>query len=559
MPRQSAPLANSVKVRKRPWRRLWRFLSVAPILFAWVASALGQTFFGASNAGTVEFEDLKEASGIAASRNNDSVLWTHNDAGGGPRIFAFDTMGRHLGDYDMSKVTKVDYEDIAIGPGSSANVSYIYVGDIGDNDASRDDIKVYQIPEPAVYLTQAASPPALELKGVRQIALTYPDGAHNAELLLVDPLTGDLFIGTKEPDVCRLYSATKEQLRASDKIGLAFVCEIPFNLASGGDISPSGLEIAIRQEDFAQLWRRQPGQSVAEALGGVPVSIPVVGRPTEPNGEAIGFDATGGGYFTLSDGAKTQPLYYFKRNGPGALMPPRAIVPAGSDWRYLDTGADLGTAWRLNNFVDSAWKTGPGQFGYGNDDEQTVVGYGSSRKKKFIATYFRKTFMAANAAAVRRLELKLLFDDGAAVFLNGTRIALVNLAADAPFNALATAEQDDLENTWFTIPVDPSLLVEGTNSLAAEIHQASANSPDLGFDAQLLAYGQAFPSIVSTAHEPDGTITIELLGGDAVLAVQSSTNLLEWSVVGAVELTNGRGRFLHRAAERSCRFYRVAQ
>src|SRR2546430_1371493 len=116
------------------------------------------------------------------------------------------------------------------------------------------------------------------------------------ETLMIDPLTGDLFIATKQTTVSRIYTATKAELNAGGTNTLHFVREINFNVANGGDISPTGGEIIIRQEDFAQLWIRAPGQSVSNALGGTPISIPVVGRPTEPNGEAIGFDPIGRGY-----------------------------------------------------------------------------------------------------------------------------------------------------------------------------------------------------------------------------------------------------------------------
>ena len=81
---------------------------------------------------------------------------------------------------------------------------------------------------------------------------------------------------------------------------------------SGGDISPNGNEIIIRNEDFAQLFTRGEGQSVIDALSGTPLDIPVIGRPIEPNGEAITFDGPGHDYFTISEG-KAPPLYEFQR------------------------------------------------------------------------------------------------------------------------------------------------------------------------------------------------------------------------------------------------------
>jgi hypothetical protein len=167
-------------------------------------------------------------------------------------------------------------------------------------------------------------------------------------------------------------------LDTNNSFTLTFVCTLAFNVPSGADISPSGNEILIRRESVADLWTRTNGQSISNALSGPAISIPVTGTANgEPNGEAIGFDAIGSGYFTLSDSASIQPLRYFARtsnDGPGP--PPLTLVAAGSDWNYLDDGSNQGTAWRISSFDDSSWSNAEAQFGYGEGDERTLVSYG---------------------------------------------------------------------------------------------------------------------------------------------------------------------------------------
>src|SRR4051794_40528468 len=266
-------------------------------------------FAGAVTNGIVNVSGLTEASGIAASRRNPEVLWTHNDAGNPAQVFALDTQGRLLGTYSIPGNT--DTEDIAVGPGPITNVSYLYLGDIGDNNAARANIKVYQIPEPAVYGWQYTNPVTSGMKGARSITFTYPDGAHNAESLFVDPITGDLFIVTKTTTTSRIYTAPKSQLDTNNSFTLTFVRTIAFDVPNAADISPTGGEIVVRQEDFAKLWIRTNGQSISSAFDGPAISIPVTGVANgEPNGEAIGFDANGSGYYTISEGA-AQPLRYF--------------------------------------------------------------------------------------------------------------------------------------------------------------------------------------------------------------------------------------------------------
>src|SRR4030095_11796189 len=85
----------------------------------------------------------------------------------------------------------------AIGPGPQGGQSYLYVGDIGDNNHVRSSVVVYRAPEPNVDI---GHPPGngQMLGNVDALVLHYPDGAHDAEALAVDPDTGDIVIVTKE-------------------------------------------------------------------------------------------------------------------------------------------------------------------------------------------------------------------------------------------------------------------------------------------------------------------------------------------------------------------------
>lgn len=494
--------------------------------------------------GTVAFPALTECSGVVASRNNTDVLWVHNDSGDSARIFALDTQGRLLGTYNLTGATHTDYEDIGIGPGPLPNVSYLYIGDIGDNNENRSNIRVYQIPEPAVYTRQSTNPPTVGVKGVRGITLNYPDNAHNAESLFIDPLTGDLFIVTKENTTSHVFTTSQAALNSGTNIILTLVRSLAFDVPSGADISPTGHEIIIRQEDFARLWIRTNGQSISSALTATPVSIPVIGTPTEPNGEAITFDANGNGYYTLSDSAVTQPLYYFARTSGDGNRLPQTLVSAGAGWKYRDDGSNQGMAWREPGFDDSAWSNGIAQFGYGNGDEKTVVSYGGNANNKYVTTYFRKQFVVDNAPCIESLTLKLVVDDGAAVYLNGTNILSYQLAANAAFNTFASSLQaTNVEDTWFSYPINPALLVNGTNTLAVEIHQAAVNDPDLSFDLQLIAMESTTPQFMNWSVGPN-TFQMTLCGPSTTnVTVQASTNFTTWTNLGSVVLTNGVGTF----------------
>ena len=135
--------------------------------------------------GLTRLTALPEASGVAVSRRVPGRLWTHNDSGQ-PVLFMLDARGGITGRIQLSGATVDDWE--AVSAGVCATGSCLYVGDIGDNNAARDFITVYRLTEPADMPSSTA---AVDIFHAR-----YPDGAHDAEALLVTR-DGGLYIVTK--------------------------------------------------------------------------------------------------------------------------------------------------------------------------------------------------------------------------------------------------------------------------------------------------------------------------------------------------------------------------
>ncbi|MBA3515423.1 MAG: fibronectin type III domain-containing protein [Pyrinomonadaceae bacterium] len=174
---------------------------------------------------------------------------------------------------------------------------------------------------------------------------------------------------------------------------------------------------------------------------------------------------------------------------PPAKAADTPLVNAGAVWKYLDNGSDQGTSWRAASFNDSAWPFGPGQLGYGDGDEATPLNYGADPNNKYITTYFRRAFNVADASAFNGLTLKLLRDDGAVIYLNGTEVWRSNMPAGGVGyqTAASVAVGGTDESAWFQTTISPGLLVNGTNVLAVELHQSSGASSDISFDLQLTA------------------------------------------------------------------------
>ncbi len=172
-------------------------------------------------------------------------------------------------------------------------------------------------------------------------------------------------------------------------------------------------------------------------------------------------------------------------------------ISAGASWKYLANGTDQGTAWREPAFSDTIWSTGLADLGYGDGDEATVVSFGSDARARYVTTYFRKTFSVTNPqSSYTALKLRLLRDDGAVVYLNGIEARRDNLPAGAiSYTTLASKNIDyPAEDTFFETTLPVSTLVNGTNTVAVEVHQARRNSSDLSFDLELIGV----PPITST-------------------------------------------------------------
>lgn len=168
----------------------------------------------------------------------------------------------------------------------------------------------------------------------------------------------------------------------------------------------------------------------------------------------------------------------------------REFIAKGSTWKYNSAGTDLGTAWRAVGYADSAWASGAAQLGYGEGDEATKLPFGSDPNRKPLTNYLRTTFSAgSNVADVTGMQLELLVDDGAVIYLNGTEIYRYNLPTGTITAATKASRYiaGDEENKWLTFALPTTGLVAGTNTIAVEVHNDAASSSDLSFDLRLLS------------------------------------------------------------------------
>lgn len=213
--------------------------------------------------------------------------------------------------------------------------------------------------------------------------------------------------------------------------------------------------------------------------------------------------------------------------------PDPTLVGYGSTWSYLADGSDQGTAWREPAFDATGWPAGPGQLGYGNGDEATIVPYvdadpGTSGTQKNATTYFRRQFHVANPAAFASLTLDLLYDDGGIVFLNGQQAAASSNmpAGEVAHNYYLGTALPGTGNAVQSFTIPATALTAGTNTLAVEIHQASASSSDISFDLRLVGNLAPPGAIESTTATLDGRLHWFWITPGVIPA--SSSNLHDW-------------------------------
>ena len=259
--------------------------------------------------GILKSRVLAEVSGIAASRQNPGYLWAEEDSGNPNQIQLINPAGELAGQFTLPALDNNDWEDIAVGPGPVAGRSYVYLADVGDNMSFNPEKRVYRFPEPV--LARKKLPVNESITNVQTLVLTMPDGAENAEAILLDPITKDIYVLTKGSD-CRVYKAAYPQ-SLTEPTRMEPVITLPVSNVTSASLSPDGREILIRSYNQLCYYQRGPGQSVGEALKHQPRYLPLA---FEPQGEAVAWALDGSGYYTSTERNKDYPeqfIYFYRR------------------------------------------------------------------------------------------------------------------------------------------------------------------------------------------------------------------------------------------------------
>jgi hypothetical protein len=221
-------------------------------------------------------EDIREASGVAFSRTLKGVLWTHNDSGNDPALFAIDGRAAAVATLPVPAEIR-DWEDMALGPCPQG--SCVYMADTGDSGRGSDPVALLVAPEP-----RSADAP---VGPIRRYTAQYPDrAARDAEAMFVLP-SGDVYLitkGSRHPiEIFRWPTPLREgaPVILVPVRGLGERPDQPGDRVTGAGASPDGRFVAVRTYSLLNVYR------TADLLGG---GAPTPVRRTDlvPLGEAQG-------------------------------------------------------------------------------------------------------------------------------------------------------------------------------------------------------------------------------------------------------------------------------
>ncbi len=252
---------------------------------------------------------IDEASGLAESMQYPGHFWIHNDSGDDARLFLVNNDGETVVTLSLQGITHRDWEDIATAPGAPGEY-FIYVGEIGDNDAKYTYKNIYRLQEPV--LPNLTIGQTLVSGPVSNITFQYEDGNRDAETVMVDPLTNNIYLITKREDQVQVYVVEHPQT-LTDTLLMPVIQTLPFTRVTAGDISADGSEIIIKTLTAVYYWQRNGTEPIHETLARPSTRLPYW---VEPQGEAIAWLKDGSGYITVSEKANqvmAPKIYFYKR------------------------------------------------------------------------------------------------------------------------------------------------------------------------------------------------------------------------------------------------------
>lgn len=251
---------------------------------------------------------LEEASGLVASFANAGYLWTINDSGNGSEVFLINERANIVMTYELTGIKNRDWEDISIGPGQDEDSKYLYVGEIGDNDARYEYKYLYRLKEPVFDGTEDNR----SIEKIDTLVIKLPDGKRDMESMAIDQRNGDLYMISKREQQVNVYNVLAQQLVPGDTIVPEKIGTLPYHNVVAVDFTSDAGELLMKTYDAIYYWPRPDSLSIQQVLSTEPV---LLDYESEPQGESLAWTVDGSGFYTLSESVdkKKAHLYFYKK------------------------------------------------------------------------------------------------------------------------------------------------------------------------------------------------------------------------------------------------------
>jgi hypothetical protein len=211
--------------------------------------------------GTLADSSLRESSGVARSHRIPGVLYSINDSGNEPEIFALDSTGAALGRWILPALDNRDWEAIASGPCPAGRC--LFIGDLGDNLEKRGHVTIYRVPEPETLDAFRGKPVARPLV-VDSLRFRYPGGPRDTEAMWIDAAGAPYVVSKGRSGQITLYrvpprfGAKKVQL--ADRVQVLPITPQPAlgQWVTDAALAPDGRRVAIRTYTMLYIFTLSP-------------------------------------------------------------------------------------------------------------------------------------------------------------------------------------------------------------------------------------------------------------------------------------------------------------
>jgi len=250
---------------------------------------------------------IAEISGIEMLPCCDSLVFAVNDSGNPSEVYVLTLSGKVSQIIPIPKQFKNnDWEDISAAQIGEPNQAVLFIADTGNNKLLKTSYEIVLL-----FITfKCGEDIPVQVDSLKSIKFTMDKSAYDAETLLYDTQSGNLYVITKWSEFSKVFEISHPLTRTSDVFPARFCGQLPISIATGGDLDDTGNLLVIKTYIEVYFWNRQPGESIGDMCSRTPDAL--LPYKSEPQGEAICWSPDNKFYYTLSERKSAKSVFLYK-------------------------------------------------------------------------------------------------------------------------------------------------------------------------------------------------------------------------------------------------------